>query len=66
MVKKSWIECIDKDVPNVKNLIHFVSIYLVFKVIYGFYILGGLDFYFAGKQEGRKLVDFLLLVVPCR
>lgn len=29
-------------------------------------IHGGLDFYFAGKQEGRKLVDFLLLVVPCR
>lgn len=27
---------------------------------------GGLDFYFAGKQGARKLVDFLLLVVPCR
>jgi hypothetical protein len=26
----------------------------------------GLDFYFAQKQEARKLVDFLQTVVPCR
>jgi len=26
----------------------------------------GLDFYFANKNDGRKMVDFLLTVVPCR
>ena len=26
----------------------------------------GLDFYFAQKQEARKLVNFLVTVVPCR
>ena len=26
----------------------------------------GLDFFFAQKQEARKLVDFLQTVVPCR
>lgn len=26
----------------------------------------GLDFYFAHKQDARKLVDFLQSVVPCR
>ena len=26
----------------------------------------GLDFYFAQKQEARKMVDFLSTVVPCR
>ena len=29
-------------------------------------ILGGLDFYFGTKQDARRLVDFLLSVVPCR
>ena len=26
----------------------------------------GLDFFFDKKEEARKLVDFLLAVVPCR
>ena len=26
----------------------------------------GLDFFFAQKQEARKLVDFLQTVAPCR
>ncbi|XP_064597134.1 60S ribosomal export protein NMD3-like [Liolophura sinensis] len=27
---------------------------------------GGLDFYYAAKQDARKLVDFLLSAVPCK
>lgn len=27
---------------------------------------GGLDFYYGSKQDARRLVDFLLSVVPCR
>ncbi|GAB1609130.1 60S ribosomal export protein NMD3-like [Argonauta hians] len=27
---------------------------------------GGLDFYYACKNDARKIVDFLLLVVPCK
>ena len=26
----------------------------------------GIDFFYAGKQEARKMVDFLQTVVPCR
>ena len=26
----------------------------------------GIDFYYAAKQDARKLVDFIVGVVPCR
>ena len=26
----------------------------------------GIDFFYAGKQDARKMVDFLQTVVPCR
>lgn len=27
---------------------------------------GGMDFFFANKQSGRKMVDFIQSVLPCR
>ena len=33
---------------------------------FNFYIADGLDFYYAKKDDAKKMVEFLLSVVPCK